>query len=220
MLKRFYSTVPKEFIYELKTYNVPKNSIKELNNAFKKINPNEKVLTGAWVNNSTTSTNQVYALWRFESLDQRKEIKQRVLTDEITSTIKPFEKDSSSIVFREYPWAPTQLSESESKENKVWDMVTYETKPGQLGSCGEGVSKAFNEKKKNNTPFGVFYSEFGTLNTILELWPYRSEQQHSELNKSNNSNDTIKSSINNVSENLKSNITTKLFTLDEYINKK
>ncbi|KAN0038906.1 hypothetical protein ACTA71_001098 [Dictyostelium dimigraforme] len=168
---RNYSTKTK--IYELKTYNILPNNIQpffELLGESKDSSTSSNRL-GTWVT-EMGSSNQVISLVEHQSLDDRQV---NEWNSKFQSKASKLIEKQESLILREFPWAPfNKISDEKSAENKVWELRTYQSKPGKLGQWAIDFTAGFTERKKISEPVGVFYSEFGPLNTIVHLWPYKS----------------------------------------------
>ncbi|KAM9974450.1 hypothetical protein ACTFIW_007903 [Dictyostelium discoideum] len=172
---RNYSTTTtnvatKTKVYELKTYNILANNIPSF---FELLGENKECSNrlGTWVT-EMGSSNQVISLVEHESLDDRQ---MNEWNTKFQSKAAKLIEKQESLILREFPWAPFQkISNEKSNENKVWELRTYQSKPGKLGQWAIDFTTGFAERKKISEPVGVFYSEFGPLNTIVHLWPYKS----------------------------------------------
>ncbi|KAM9988032.1 hypothetical protein ACTFIZ_003380 [Dictyostelium cf. discoideum] len=168
---RNYSTnvTSKTKVYELKTYNISANNIPSFFELLGESKDSNRL--GTWVT-EMGSSNQVISLVEHESLDDRQ---MSEWNTKFQSKVAKLIEKQESLILREFPWAPFQkISNEKSNENKVWELRTYQSKPGKLGQWAIDFTNGFTERKKISEPVGVFYSEFGPLNTIVHLWPYKS----------------------------------------------
>ncbi|KAN0024381.1 hypothetical protein ACTFIV_008787 [Dictyostelium citrinum] len=165
------TTINKTKVYELKTYNILPNNIPSFFELLGDKDSNTSNRLGVWVT-EMGSSNQVISLVEHESLDDRK---MSEWNTKFQSKAGKLIEKQESLILREFPWAPFQkISQEKSDENKVWELRTYQSKPGKLGQWAIDFTNGFTERKKISEPVGVFYSEFGALNTIVHLWPYKS----------------------------------------------
>ncbi|KAK5579071.1 hypothetical protein RB653_008750 [Dictyostelium firmibasis] len=168
---RNFSTSTKTKVYELKTYNVLPNNIPAFLELLKDNNGKSSNRLGTWTT-EMGSSNQVISLVEHESLDDRQV---NEWNSKFQSKVGELVEKQDSLILREFPWAPfKKISTQQADENKVWELRTYQSKPGKLGQWAVDFTNGFTERKKISEPVGVFFSEFGALNTIVHLWPYKS----------------------------------------------
>ncbi|KYQ91627.1 hypothetical protein DLAC_07399 [Tieghemostelium lacteum] len=183
-LFRYYSTKSSGTkCYELRTYLVKPEKYGEFIGLCKEhmhMRVKHSPLLGYWASELGDGLNQVVHLWEYESLDERANIRETLAKDKdwnekFMNKMRPLLVKQENMVLREFPWAPfKKISQEQMDSNKVWELRMYQTKPGQVNNWAAEFQKGYPERKKFSEPVGVFYSEFGALNTVVHLWPYKS----------------------------------------------
>ncbi|EGG13300.1 hypothetical protein DFA_11061 [Cavenderia fasciculata] len=210
----------KNHVFELRTYSIKPEQLSEFV-ALTKENMQHKTkydakLRGAWVS-ELGPTNQFVQLWEFESLDKRAAIRKQLDSDkEWTQYLKqarPMIITPESIILKQFPWSKLNLPQDHFENKQVWELRTYQTKPGLVGkyillilmnillyvssSClgSETFQKGFGERSKYSSPSGVFFSEVGKLNVLVHLWPYDNFEHRTNVRDEALKNDTWRQTV-------------------------
>ena len=63
----------------------------------------------------------------------------------------------------------------------IYEFRTYQIEPGTAGSYGERVAEKIEKRVEYSPLMGYWYSELGTLNEVLHIWPYKDSNERAEI---------------------------------------
>ncbi|XP_036431650.1 protein NipSnap homolog 3A [Colossoma macropomum] len=181
--KAFMSSGPQQQsgkFYEFRTYCIHPH----LNSAFLKLT-SEKInlrtahseLLGYW-SVEYGGLNQVFHIWKYDSYDQRAAVRAALAEDpdwmeQYISKAMPMLSSQDNEVTYLVPWSTVKKP---PKEGGVYELVSFQMKPGGPAVWGEAFHASVNTHAAPGYayPVGVFHSEFGQLNRVHVLWWYES----------------------------------------------
>ncbi|XP_030648516.1 protein NipSnap homolog 3A isoform X2 [Chanos chanos] len=173
--------------YEFRTYCIRPDQ----NAAFLKLT-NEKIhlrtahseLLGYW-SVEYGGLNQVFHIWKYDSYSQRAGVRAALAQDpnwieQYISKAMPMLTSQDNEVTYLVPWCNIVKP---PKENGVYELATYQMKPGGPAVWGEAFQAAVSTHSKPGYAHlvGVFHSEFGLLNRVHTLWWYDSPDQRAAI---------------------------------------
>eukprot|EP00026_Physarum_polycephalum_P014765 Phypoly_transcript_15317.p1 GENE.Phypoly_transcript_15317~~Phypoly_transcript_15317.p1 ORF type:complete len:252 (+),score=30.31 Phypoly_transcript_15317:71-826(+) len=176
---------PATAAYELCTWDVkPTEYIEFLQLTKKHLNTRLKYgpLIGYWAT-EIGGVCQVVQLWQYKDLDQRLSIRMAMREDkewqsEYMPKLRNMVTHQENIVLNKFPWA--EFSAPPSEKN-IWELRQYTLKPGAVPVWATTWTKGLEARSKLSKPYGVFFTEFGPLNAVVHLWPYKSFAHRAEV---------------------------------------
>ncbi|XP_066576541.1 protein NipSnap homolog 3A isoform X2 [Amia ocellicauda] len=184
-LRALISTGPQQqhgTFYEIRTYFIKP----EMNNAFLKLT-NEKIelrtshsqLLGYW-SVEYGGLNKVVHIWKYDSYAHRAAVRAALAQDsqwveQYISKAMPMLRSQDNEVTYLVPWCQIEMPPKQG----VYELVTFQMKPGGPAVWGKAFSKAINTHAKAGYSHlvGVFHTEFGLLNRVHVLWWYEDPDQ-------------------------------------------
>ncbi|KAI4885034.1 hypothetical protein NFI96_017713, partial [Prochilodus magdalenae] len=176
-----------ETFYEFRTYCIHPH----LNSAFLKLT-NEKInlrtahseLLGYWTV-EYGGLNQVFHIWKYESYAKRAAVRAALAQDptwmeQYISKAMPMLSSQDNEVTYLVPWSTIKTP---PKEGGVYELVSFQMKPGGPAVWGETFQAAVNTHAAPgySLPVGIFHSEFGPLNRVHVLWWYESADHRAAI---------------------------------------
>ncbi|XP_074850711.1 protein NipSnap homolog 3A isoform X1 [Carettochelys insculpta] len=162
--------------YEIRTYDVKPSKMKEFVDMFNKhmhLRAAHSEMIGIWTV-EFGGMNKAIHIWKFDNFAHRAEVRRAVANDKewqekFISPVLPFlTKQNNEIVYL-VPWCEIGKP---PKEGGVYEMVTFQMKPGGPALWGQSFRAAINAHL--NTGYtkliGVFHTEYGLLNRVHVLW--------------------------------------------------
>ncbi|XP_038258064.1 protein NipSnap homolog 3A isoform X2 [Dermochelys coriacea] len=162
--------------YEIRTYDVKPSKMKEFVEMVNKhihLRTAHSEMVGIWTA-EFGGMNKAIHIWKFDNFAHRAEVRKAVANDKewqgkFISPVLPFlNKQNNEIVYL-VPWCEIGKP---SKEGGVYEMVTFQMKPGGPALWGQAFRAAINAHL--NTGYtkliGVFHTEYGLLNRVHVLW--------------------------------------------------
>ncbi|EGC31979.1 hypothetical protein DICPUDRAFT_39079 [Dictyostelium purpureum] len=170
---RYFSTASGSPVFELITYK-PTNKtnfikqLKGLNSKLSSDNGNQSPLINVWETDLGSKFNdEVICFLKFSNNEERLKT--------IQSFENTFKDQKTAITLDEFQWAKfSGISKDQLKENKVWELRTYQTKPGKIDQWEKDFTKGFNERKTLSGPVGVWNGNLEDSKAVVHLWPYKS----------------------------------------------
>ncbi|MBN3310280.1 NPS3A protein, partial [Amia calva] len=157
-----------------------------MNNAFLKLT-NEKIelrtshsqLLGYW-SVEYGGLNEVVHIWKYDSYAHRAAVRAALAQDsqwveQYISKAMPMLRSQDNEVTYLVPWCQIEMPPKQG----VYELVTFQMKPGGPAVWGKAFSKAINTHAKAGYSHlvGVFHTEFGLLNRVHVLWWYEDPDQ-------------------------------------------
>lgn len=175
-------------IYEMRTYYVKPKAFAEfmqLTNDYihLKADSNSK-LNGYWTSD-IGGLNEVTHIWEYDSYTQKMEAQKSLLQDEtwVNNYRKKILKmlvKQDNLVMNPCPWFDVKppLSIGGVYELRMYDLIL-----GKKEQWEHRFIQGFFERCKLSEPVGVWFTEFGPINRVVMLWPYRSLDDRSKIRK-------------------------------------
>ncbi|XP_030595484.1 protein NipSnap homolog 3A [Archocentrus centrarchus] len=173
--------------YEFRTYCIRP----EQNAAFLKLTA-EKIhlrtahseLIGYW-SIEYGGLNKVFHIWKYDSYSQRAAVRAALAQDpswvsEYLSKALPMLASQDNEVTYMVPWSRLQ---SPPKEGGVYELATFQMRPGGPAVWGKAFQAAVNSRDAPGYGrlVGAFHSEFGLLNRVHALWWFESPDHRAEI---------------------------------------
>ena len=167
-------------IYEIRTYNLKLGQLNEYWERFGEKLPGRvkklSKLGGHWYT-EVGPLNQMVAVWPYESLEQRAEI--RRAAEAGPNPVWP--PDTSdlivSMVSEIFLPAPFMEPLGEKDLGPIYEMRLYTYPPEGMPQVLEAWGAAIPERVKYSSLAGCWYSEYGGVNNFIHLWAYRSFEE-------------------------------------------
>lgn len=162
-------------IYEFRTYNLRTGKVPEYHKAFaEKIAGRMKYskMAGHWYTEVGT-LNQMVAIWPYDNLTQRTEIRRLVETVE-GGTVWPPQSGNVIIdmISEIYLPAPFMRPMVEGKIGPMYELRVYSYPQEVIPEVLDAWAEAIPEREKLSPLAGCWYSEFGGTNNWVSLWAY------------------------------------------------
>ncbi len=166
-------------IYEIRTYYLKTHMLQEYWKRFSEKLPGRSKLSrlgGHWYTEAGP-LNQMVAMWPYDSLEQRAEIRARA--EAPPDPVWPPDTGDLIIemVSQIYQPAPFMTPLGDRSIGPLYEMRMYtypaESMPQVLEAWGEAVG----EREKLSPLAGCWYSEHGGLNNFVHLWAYKSFEE-------------------------------------------
>ena len=63
----------------------------------------------------------------------------------------------------------------------IYEFRTYQLEPGTAGVYGERVAEKIEKRVEYSPLMGYWYTELGSLNEVLHIWPYNDSNERAEI---------------------------------------
>ena len=171
-------------IYEFRTYNLRTGKIPEYHEIFKKkiVRRQEySKISGHWYT-ETGSLNQMVAIWPYESLQQRKEIRELVETVD-NGSVWPPESGNIIIDMTSEIYLPTPFMRPLEPKNMgpLYEIRYYSYPQELIPDVIDAWGKAMPKREELSPLVGCWYSDFGGTRNFVSLWSYKNFEQRLEI---------------------------------------
>ena len=170
-------------IYEIRTYNLKLGQLNEYWKRFSEKLPARQKLSklgGHWYT-EVGPLNQMVAIWPYESLEQRAEIR-RAAEAEPNPVWPPDTSDLIiSMVSEIFLPAPFMEPLGEKDIGPLYEMRLYTYPSEGMPQVLEAWGAAIPERVKFSPLVGCWYSEYGGVNNFIHLWAYRSFEERARI---------------------------------------
>ena len=170
-------------IYEIRTYNLKLGQLNEYWERFGEKLPARQELSklgGHWYT-EVGPLNQMVAIWPYESLEQRAEIR-RAAEAEPNPIWPPDTSDLIvSMVSEIYLPAPFMTPLGTRDIGPIYEMRLYTYPPEGMSQVLEAWGAAIPERVKFSPLAGCWYSEYGGINNFIHIWAYRSFEERQRI---------------------------------------
>ncbi|XP_076861860.1 protein NipSnap homolog 3A isoform X2 [Brachyhypopomus gauderio] len=187
--------------YEFRTYNIYPHQ----NAAFLKLtneNINQRTahseLLGYWTI-EYGGLNQVFHIWKYDSYAQRAAVRAALAQDpswmeQYISKAMPMLSSQDNEITYMVPWSKIQKP---PKEGGVYELVSFQMKPGGPAVWGEVFHAAVNTHAAPGYghPVGVFHAELGCLNRVHVLWWYESADARAAIRYKSHSDPRVVAAV-------------------------
>ena len=170
-------------IYEIRTYNLKLGQLNEYWDRFSEKLPARQALSklGAHWYTEVGPLNQMVAVWPYESLEQRAEI--RRAAEAGPNPIWP--PDTSdlivSMVSEIFLPAPFMEPLGDRDIGPIYEMRLYTYPPEGMPQVLEAWDAAISERLKFSPLAGCWYSEYGGVNNFIHVWAYKSFEERARI---------------------------------------
>ena len=173
-------------IYELRTYNVRTGKVPGYHKAFaEKIEGRMKYsrMAGHWYT-EVRHLNQMVAIWPYDDLDQRIEVRHLVESVDCGTVWPPQSGnvigDMKSEIY--FP-APFMKPMEPRKIGPLYEMRIYSYPPKAIPAVIGAFADAITEREKLSPLAGCWYSDFGGVNNFVSMWAYSSFEERLRTRK-------------------------------------
>ena len=163
-------------IYELRTYNVRTGKVPDYHKAFaEKIGWRIKYsrMAGHWYT-EVGHLNQMVAIWPYENLEQRAELRQRAEAGPNPKWPPDSAELIVDMVSQIYQPAPFMRPLGAGSMGPLYEMRLYTYPAEAIPAVLEGWGNRIDEREKFSPLVGCWYSEGGGLDNFVHMWAYRS----------------------------------------------
>ena len=173
-------------IYELRTYDLRTGKVPDYHRAFaERIEGRMKYskMAGHWYT-EVGPLNQMVAIWPYEDLEQRTEIRRLVESAEGGTVWPPQSGDvivgmKSEIYFP----APFMAPMEPRRIGPMYEMRIYSYPQEVIPAVLDAWADAVPEREKLSPMAGCWYSDFGGVNNFVSMWAYPSFEERLRIRK-------------------------------------
>ena len=173
-------------IYEFRTYNVRTGKVPDYHKAFaEKIEGRMKYsrMAGHWYT-EVGRLNQMVAIWPYEDLEQRIEIRRLAESAEGGTVWPPQSGNVIAEVKSEiYFPAPFMAPMEPGKIGPMYEMRIYPYPQEVIPDVLDAFADAIPEREKLSPLAGCWYSDFGGVNNFVSMWAYPSFEERLRIRK-------------------------------------
>lgn len=165
-----------------------------------------KKTTNKQTSEVSSSINQTVHLWEYDSMDHRAEVRKALVGDKewqsnYMDAMRPLLVSQENLILKKFPWSTITVPE---KDGNIFELRMYRLHPGVLNKWAERFQKVLLPncyvslkfhfsifflpsiqglpvRLQYSKPYGVFFSEIGTLNQVVHLWPYKNYGNRSKV---------------------------------------
>jgi hypothetical protein len=173
-------------LFELRTYTVKPNSVPEVEKRFADAIPTRvkySPLVGFW-HVEIGPLNQVLHLWRYESLQERAEIRAAAAKDpsgnwppKVTDLLETMETDIL------IPGPTNDPLDGPREWGNLYELRMYTYPSGATRNVMKTFSESVERRNEMYPLGGFFQSDLGQLNRFYQLWPYKDWAHRDEIRK-------------------------------------
>ena len=170
-------------IYEIRTYDLRTHALQEYWKRFGEKLPRRQEfsrLGGHWYT-EVGPLNQMVAVWPYQDLEQRAEIRERAEAGPDPAWPPDSGELIVDMVSRIYRPAPFMAPLGERRIGPLYEMRLYtfpaEALPGELEAWGEQIGK----REKLSPLAGCWYTDSGGLDNFVHLWAYGSFEERQRV---------------------------------------
>jgi hypothetical protein len=161
-------------IYEFRTYTVKPGTVQEVEARFAEALPHRMKYSkmAAFWHTELGPLNQVIHVWPYASLQQRMEIRKQAARDPNW----PPKTDKYIISMDAEIWSPAPFSpslEGAKKLGDIYEMRIYRCQPRSIPEIMKLWAKSLPDRVKLSPIAACMYSEVGTVNRWMHIWPYK-----------------------------------------------
>jgi hypothetical protein len=164
-------------IYEFRTYDIKPGSLPEVEKRFGEAYEKRKKYSElfAFWHTEIGPLNQIIHVWPYKDLEERARIRTAAVNDKIwPPPTAEFLVNQRSEIFIPASFCPQVKPGS---LGPYYEMRTYTYAAGALSNVLENWERALPERTKLGAPCFIGYSDLGSLNKWLHIWPYSSIDQ-------------------------------------------
>jgi hypothetical protein len=170
-------------IYEFRTYDIKPGSLAEVEKRFGEQYEKRKKYSElfAFWHTEIGPLNQIIHVWPYKDVEERGRIRATAVKEKVwPPAIGEFIVNQRSEIFIPAAFMPAVTP---GKVGPYFEMRTYTYAPGALPNVLENWEKAIPNRLKYGSPCFLGYSELGSLNKWLHIWPYASIEQRASVRK-------------------------------------
>ena len=171
-------------LFELRTYGVKPGSVPEVEEGFAKALPTRmkySPLVAFW-HVEIGPLNQVLHLWRYDSLQERAEIRAAAANDpsgdwppKVTHLLDTMENDILM------PGPDNDPLDGPREWGDLYELRMYTYPAGAVRNVMKSFTEQLPRRKEMYPCGGLFMSELGQLNRFYQLWPYKNWAHRDEI---------------------------------------
>ena len=159
-------------IYEIRTYTLKPGMVPEMERRVAEVLPNRLKLSkmAALWHTEIGPLNQVVDVWPYEDLNQRAAIREEALKDPNwpPKTLDLIVTQQAEIF---HP-APFMRPMEPGQIGNIYEMRIYTYQPGTIPEVLKRWGEVVPHREKYSPLAACWYSELGTLNKFIHVWPY------------------------------------------------
>ena len=168
-------------IHEIRTYELKPRSVPEFGTRVAEKLPGrlEYSKIGGWWYTEMGPLNQVVHIWPYDDLNQRAEIRAKVVADgKWPPNTAEFILNMRSEIFNPAPFM-TPLGRRQI--GPIYEMRTYTYRGGDIPKVLDAWGERIAEREKLSPLAACWYSELGELNRFVHLWAYKSLEERGRV---------------------------------------
>jgi len=168
-------------IYEVRTYDLKARSVPEVEKRFGEAYEKRRKYSelAAFWHTEIGPLNQIIHVWPYKNLEERATIRAAAVKDKVW----PPHIGEFIVAMRSDIMMPLSVS-PEIKPGKMgpfFEMRTYTYEPGELPVIMKTWESAIDVRLQFGPICAAWYSELGSLNKFIHIWPYKSLDQREEI---------------------------------------
>ena len=170
-------------IYEIRTYNLPTGQLQEYWKRFSEKLPGRETFSNLGEHWYTEFglLNQMVAIWPYEDLDQRAQIRRQAEAGPNPKWLPDTGELIVDMVSEIYLPAPFMTPLGERNIGSLYEMRLY-TYPAQaIPQVLQAWSDHIVERETLSPLAGCWYSEYGGVNNFISLWAYTSFEERLQI---------------------------------------
>lgn len=168
-------------IYEVRTYRLKPGSVAECERIFGDALPAREKFSplGAFWHTDIGPLNEIIHVWPYDSLQHRADVRSRAMQSgnwppPIGNLIEHMQSEVC------IP-APFMEPLTARRLGPVYEVRTYRYRPGAMPTVLERWAKALPARTALSPLAACWYSDLGTLNTFVHIWPYASLDERARI---------------------------------------
>lgn len=163
-------------IYEVRTYDIKPQSLAEVEKRFGEAYETRKKFSplAAYWHTEIGPLNQVIHVWPYKDLEERRRIRDLAVKEgagKWPPNTSEFMVRQRSDIFFQFDFSPELKP---GKQGPFFEMRVYTYATGQLENLTRAWKHALPHRLKFSAPTAIWYSELGSLNQFVHIWPYQS----------------------------------------------
>lgn len=168
-------------IYEVRTYDLQVRSLGEVEKLFGENLPVRLKYSplGGFFHTEIGPLNQIIHIWPYADIAERTKIRSEASKEaNWPPPIAPFIKHMTAEIVAPLPFSPELKP---GKNGPVYELRTYQCKPGSLPLIVDSWGPLIEERAKRSPLIGAWFSDLGVVNKFMHLWAYESLEHRSQV---------------------------------------
>ena len=186
--------------YEHRTYTIKPqnfNEFMQLTNEYIHLRTAHSKLMGYWTT-EYGGLNEVTHLWQYDNHGHRTAVRAALANDSnwissYASKVLPMIVKQDNAIL--YPFHWYNVVEKPNLEQGVYEMRQHTVVPSKLEQFSHRFQQGVEDRNKYSQLIGFWYSDFGELNQVYQLWHYRSPDERLKIREKSEQDEMWKETI-------------------------